>query len=463
MQLAKSVPQSLLVNRFAVLDVKEVNTEVCEPIDAPPLSPSTLVRTALPRRPKWEKRLPKRLSANTLDAHGTSIILPIEIGTTNTSEVHSIKALLDSGATGNFIDKDFVHMKGISTRSISRPIPVFNVDSSPNEAGQISEVVDVVLRYKTHSERTLLAVSNLGKQDMILSYTWLKDHNPEVNWQTGEVQMNRCPSRCKECHAIRKEQASRRKTEIRAVNVCRSGPPPEYAEDSEEDETPLRICEVEYEQGDRLFMTRILLEPVAEDLRATSTISQKLAEGARRASEMWKGLLTLPDCAKGFESVLAKEDFDILLEHRQWDHAIELIPGSEPKSSKVYPLSLVEQKELDSFLEENLCTGRIRPFKSPMAALVFFIKKKDGSLRLVQDYQALNSMTVKNKYPLPLISELILQLRGARYFTKLDVRWGFNNVRIKPGDEWKAAFWTNRGLFEPLVMFFGMTNSPATF
>ena len=118
---------------------------------------------------------------------------------------------------------------------------------------------------------------------------------------------------------------------------------------------------------------------------------------------------------------------------------------------------------MDSFLEENLCTGRIRPSKSPIAAPVFFIKKKDGSLRLVQDYQALNSMTVKNKYPLPLNSELVSQLRGARYFTKLDVHWGFNNVHIKPGDEWKAAFRTNRGLFEPLVMFFGMTNSPATF
>jgi len=123
----------------------------------------------------------------------------------------------------------------------------------------------------------------------------------------------------------------------------------------------------------------------------------------------------------------------------------------------------VEQKELDAFLEENLRTGRICPSKSPMAAPVFFIKKKDGSLQLVQDYRALNSMTVKNKYLLSLISELVSQLRGARYFTKLDVRWGFNNVRIKPRNEWKAAFWTNRGLFEPLVMFFGMTNSLATF
>ena len=118
---------------------------------------------------------------------------------------------------------------------------------------------------------------------------------------------------------------------------------------------------------------------------------------------------------------------------------------------------------MDSFLEENLRTGQIHPLKSPMAAPVFFIKKNDGSLRLVQDYRTLNSMMVKNKYPLPLISELVSQLCGARYFTKLDVRWGSNNVRIKPGDKWKAAFWTNRGLFEPLVMFFGMTNSPATF
>ena len=86
--------------------------------------------------------------------------------------------------------------------------------------------------------------------------------------------------------------------------------------------------------------------------------------------------------------MFTKEDFDILLEHCKWDHAIELIPGAEPKSSKVYPLSPLEQTELDAFLEENLHTGWIRPSKSPIAAPVFFIKKKDGSLQLVQDYRA---------------------------------------------------------------------------
>jgi len=190
-QLAKSVPWSLLVNRFTVLNIEEVNTDICEPIDTP--LPSTPDKKALPQRLKWKKRLAKQLSTNTLDACGMSIILPIEISTTNTSEVHSIKMLLDSRATGSFIDKDFVHTKGISTQSISYPIPVYNMDGSSNEAGQISKVVDIVLHYKTHSERTLLAISSLRKQSMILSYTWLKDHNLEVNWQTREVQMNQCP------------------------------------------------------------------------------------------------------------------------------------------------------------------------------------------------------------------------------------------------------------------------------
>ena len=91
-----------------------------------------------------------------------------------------------------------------------------------------------------------------------------------------------------------------------------------------------------------------------------------------------------------------------------------------------------------------------------MASPFFFIKKADGSLRPVQDYRKLNDFTIKNRYPLPLIQELVDKLRGARYFTKLDIQWGCNNVRIKEGDEWKAAFRTNRGLFEPAIMFFSL-------
>ena len=122
-----------------------------------------------------------------------------------------------------------------------------------------------------------------------------------------------------------------------------------------------------------------------------------------------------------------------------------------------------EQEELDKFLEENLKTGKIRPSKSQFASAFFFIKKKDGKLRPVQDYRKLNAITIKNQYPLPLISELIDKLKGTKYYTKLDIRWGYNNIRMKEGDEWKAVFRTNRGFYEPLVMFFGLCNSPATF
>jgi hypothetical protein len=126
-------------------------------------------------------------------------------------------------------------------------------------------------------------------------------------------------------------------------------------------------------------------------------------------------------------------------------------------------MSPEEQRELDTFLEEALATGRIWHLKLPIGAPVFFIKKKDGKLHFVQDYCALNLITRKNRYPLLLIDDLIHQLKGAKYFTKLDVHWGYNNVRIKEGDEWKAAFRTNHGLFKPLVMYFGLTNSPVTF
>ena len=98
-----------------------------------------------------------------------------------------------------------------------------------------------------------------------------------------------------------------------------------------------------------------------------------------------------------------------------------------------------------------------------MASPFFFVKKKDGKLRPCQDYCYLNDWTVKNAYPLPLILELMDKLKGAKYFSKMDVRWGYNNIQIRRGDEWKAAFKTNKGLFKPTVMFFGICNSPATF
>jgi len=204
----------LLVNKFTVLTIEDPNTIDSELVDTPP--PTPLISAPL-RKPKWEKRLPKLLSISALDARGTSLLLPVEIRTTDTSELHSVEALLDCGATGSLIDRDFVCAKGINTWTLSHNIPVFNVNGSPNEAGQISEVVNVVLHYKTHSERMLLAVSGLGKQNLILGYDWLKDHNPKIDWEKGEVEMTHCPLRCEGGRALLKEQTRQKRIELQAL------------------------------------------------------------------------------------------------------------------------------------------------------------------------------------------------------------------------------------------------------
>ena len=115
------------------------------------------------------------------------------------------------------------------------------------------------------------------------------------------------------------------------------------------------------------------------------------------------------------------------------------------------------------WLDEELKKGYIEKTKSPYASPFFFIKKKDGKLRPVQDYRKLNEHTIRDTYPLPLIPDLLQQIGDAWVFTKFDVRWGYNNIRIKEGDEWKAAFKMCFGNFQPRVMYFGMSNSPPTF
>ena len=161
--------------------------------------------------------------------------------------------------------------------------------------------------------------------------------------------------------------------------------------------------------------------------------------------------------------VFEKKDSERMLMRKTWDHAIDLREEFVPKKRKIYPLSKVEREEVQEFVKDQLRKGYIRPSKSPQTSPVFFVPKKDGKKRMVQDYRYLNSWTIKNNYPLPLISDLIDSIGKKKIFTKMDLCWGYNNVRIKEGDEWKAAFSMPEGSFEPMVMFFGLTNSPATF
>ena len=216
----------------------------------------------------------------------------------------------------------------------------------------------------------------------------------------------------------------------------------------------------------RVWLKAGVLEHATDELWSCATMSYSTdiaAKANKGKSEKTFEEMVPPEYHR-HAKVFSEAQSMRLPQHQPWDHAIDLQPDA-PKTlkSKVYPMPPNEQEELDKFLQEHLTKGYIVPSKSPMASPVFFVKKKDGKLRLVQDYRKLNDITVKNQYPLPLATDIINKLRGAKIFTKFDVRWGYHNVRIKEGDEWKAAFITNRGLFEPHVMYFGLTNSPATF
>jgi len=161
--------------------------------------------------------------------------------------------------------------------------------------------------------------------------------------------------------------------------------------------------------------------------------------------------------------VFGKKQSERMPMRKVWDHTINVKEGFIPKKGKVYPLSREEREEVREFMKEQLRKGYIQPLKSPQIAPVFFVGKKDGKKWMVQHYRYLNEWTVKNNYLLPLISDVLENIRTKKMFMKMDLRWGYNNMRIKEGDDWKAMFTMSEGLFEPMVMFFGLTNSPVTF
>ena len=174
-------------------------------------------------------------------------------------------------------------------------------------------------------------------------------------------------------------------------------------------------------------------------------------------------LSSVPEEYHDFADVFDKAKADTLAQHRPYDLKINIDEGSTPPLGPMYSLSQTELTALREFIDEHLATGFIRPSRSPHGAPVLFIKKKDGGLRLCVDFRGLNKLTKKDRYPLPLITDLLDSPGRARIYTKIDLQHAYHLVRIAEGDEWKTAFRTRYGSFEWLVMPFGLTNAPAAF
>jgi hypothetical protein len=166
-----------------------------------------------------------------------SLAVDIEIESIDTAVKRCTQALIDCGATGCFIDIEWAKLNNIPTCPLTNPIPVYNVDGTANDARAITDIADVILRYEHHSERTQLAITCLGKQSLILGYNWLRNHNPEINWQTKDVKMSCCPLQCPTCRVEDKHDRMIWKSTTSQINACRLGAFPAMAEE-DEDESP---------------------------------------------------------------------------------------------------------------------------------------------------------------------------------------------------------------------------------
>jgi hypothetical protein len=258
---------------------------------------------------------------------------------------------------------------------------------------------------------------------VLLGYPWLATFEPRFNWRSAVIDKCALP------------------IIITSINPRIVKHQPVIATGLSEDEKQSIIRQLE---------TECHIQGVATDLAIQAGVEQNEAE--------------LPKEYKEFARLFSDEAADRFPPSRDWDHAIDLKPGApDALDCKVYPMTRGKDTALEKFLDKMVAKGYIRPSKSPYASPFFFVKKKDRKLRPVQDYRRLNSHTVRNQYPLPLIAQLISDLSGAHILSKVDVRQGYNNIHIKKGDEWKAAFKTKFRHWEPLVMFFGLTNSPSTF
>ena len=333
------------------------------------------------------------------------------------------QALVDSGATNNFMSPAFARKMGLGMKKLDNPRKIFNIDDTENKSGSITHYLDLdVLTKGIHHEMRFL-VADLGREELLLGYPWLATFEPSLHWRTATIHEKILP------------------IVISSINPRRIPQFPVIATIHTEEEKTRIVQELEQD---------CTIRGISTDLDIQANKQQEKA--------------VVPAEYSSFSRLFSEEASQRFPPSRPWDHAIELKPNTpDTVDCKVYPMAQHEDKALEEFIDEQLAKGYIRPSKSQYASSFFFIKKKDGKLRPVQDYRRINGYTIRNQYPLPLISDLITDLRGASIFSKLDVRWGYNNVRIKQGDEHKAAFKTRYGLFEPTVMFFGLCNSPATF
>jgi len=324
---------------------------------------------------------------------------------------HRVKALLDTGCSVALINQETVERLGITRIPHDNPVEIENYTGERvPEAGRY-HTERLRLQHRKHYTREEFEISPMDPSvDIFLPFWWVTKHPPQGTWTNEEVRFNsaRCLEKC-----TRFEVNEFSLTWDEAVASDPSAHIIGYVATASEGEDPLRQVPREFQQHLR---------------------------------------------------IMGKEAANALPQHRSYDCRIDLKPGSTAPWGPIYPLSEVELQTLREWLKEMEKTGKIKRSSSAAGSPILFVPKPNGrGLRLCVDYRGLNSVTIPNRYPLPLMQELQDRVQGAQWFTKMDLKNGFNLIRIREGDEWKTAFRTRYGLYEFQVMPFGLTNAPSTF
>ena len=368
------------------------------------------------------------------------------------------KALADTGATAySFIDEKEAQL--LSEHLDIVPIPLAKPRYLCGYDGKIrkkpvTHAIYPSMKVGDHLESTVpMLITNLGNQHIILGKPWMNKHKVLLDMADDRIIF--LPGRCDHTGAPQARPKASKKPllplpppeENKALNIAEISATAFYMYARNQKKRDVQCFSMTMAEMEKAIQDGSMLDQIHEVSEATEgTIKQKLPKEYH-------------DLIDVFDRSKAKE----LPPHRSYDHKIELEAGKKPPQSRLYPMSGFKLQKVKEYLDDNLKKGFISPSTAPYTSPVLFVQKHDGSLRFCVDYRKLNAITIRNRYPIPLIEETLARVIGCKYLTKLDIIAAFNKLRMHPDSEDLTTFTTSFGAFKYHVLPFGLTNGPASF
>ena len=406
------------------------------------------------------------------------IFVPLVFGNMVPGEYTKVQALLDTGATHSVVSHKFVESINLLMDTVAFTNVNFVVGNGQHVESNSKLATQIRLSNSIfHNEYHEFHVVKDCSFKVILGIDWIQKHNVELDFSKRLTTIKCADTRvCCPLEPIVKPIVNM----VTLENLPSPTPSFESCDTSFEPEIAVPPMDPSVYK---------LFSPIIHDLNKNPTLSNyssglielpsdyTLSSNSQENTltsvvttittseqqDTSKNQTTLPAVYQDFAKVFSKTEADKLPPHRPYDHKIPLVPDAVVPYGPMYSMSQLELKALYDYIQENLAKGFIRRSESPAGAPVLFVKKKDGSLRMVVDYRGLNKVTIATPTVLPLISETLDRLNQAKYFTKLDMVGAYNLIRLKPGEEWKSAWICRYGHFEYTVMSFGLCSAPATF